>query len=219
MKKRKKPAVRQVFFFLLNFFSKFINEFFGLFPAEAGVGDRFSVNSTAGFLAAVFDITFDHEAFYHFCNVAVIFSAVHNFVGNSDLFEPLFSGVGMVAVNNNGGVFEIPFVIKIENSLKVFVMIVRVAVAVFVNIAAENCMGKRVAFALNFPAAVNKVMGNLGGGYGVHHNGKVAAGGVFHSDRNVDSAGGEAVVLVFNRTRTHRNISEKIGKREVVFGI
>ena len=80
-------------------------------------------------------------------------------------------------------------------------------------------MGKGIALALNFPAAIYKIMGNLGGGYGVHHNGKVAAGGVFHADRNIDSAGGKAVVLVLNGTCAHCNIAEKIGKIAVVFRI
>ena len=78
---------------ILNFVCKVVNKVLGLFPAKAGVCDGFSVDSAVGFLTAVLDIAFDHKAFYHFCDVAVISAAIHNFMGNTDLFKPLFSGV------------------------------------------------------------------------------------------------------------------------------
>ncbi len=43
----------------------FKNEFFCLFPAEARVGDGFSVHAFAYFLSAVFKIAFYHKTFYH----------------------------------------------------------------------------------------------------------------------------------------------------------
>ena len=46
-----------------NHIRKVEDETLGLFPAEAGVGDRLTVYALADLLCAVFDIAFDHEAF------------------------------------------------------------------------------------------------------------------------------------------------------------
>ncbi len=43
-------------------FRNFQNEPPGIFPAQAGVGDGFAVGTFADFLAAFFNVAFDHDA-------------------------------------------------------------------------------------------------------------------------------------------------------------
>ena len=54
---------------------------------------------------------------------------------------------------------------------------------------------------------------------GIHHNRQVAAGGVLHPHRNIQTAGSQAVLLVLYRTCTNCNIGQQIRQIPVVFRI
>lgn len=77
-------------------------------------------------------------------------------------------------------------------------MIVRVIVAVFIGVAAQDGVDVGVAVGVGFPAAIDECVRALRGGDGVEHDVEVATGGVFHADRDLDATGGEAVLLVFD---------------------
>lgn len=72
-KKRSAFVCASVFFILLHFlvflgvilhlFRKLENQFFGILPAEARIGNGFAVHAAVGRLRALFDVGLDHQAF------------------------------------------------------------------------------------------------------------------------------------------------------------
>ena len=93
------------------------------------------------------------------------------------------------------------------------------AAAVPVDIPAQNRMRQRIAGRPDLPASVNERLRILRRDNGVHHDRKIAAGRIFHACRNTDAACDHPVLLVFNRPRADRHISEQIRKIPVVFRI
>ena len=79
-----------------------------------------------------------------------------------------------------------------------------------VKAAAENGVGKGIAAAFHLPASVDEGVGVLSGGYGIHHDVKVSAGGVFHAHGNVETACRQSVLLIFHRPRSHGDIGQKV---------
>ena len=73
-----------------------VYQFFRFFPAKAGVGNGFSINMLADFLAARFDIALNHQAFYQLMNLRRNPAVVHNLFDNAYLLFILFVGIGMV---------------------------------------------------------------------------------------------------------------------------
>ena len=63
-----------------------------------------------------------------------------------------------------------------------------------------------VAIGLYFPSSVQEGVGTLGCHNTVHHNGEIAACGVFHADGQVKAACGEAVELILDRPCADCNI-------------
>ena len=53
-------------------------------------------------------------------------------------------------------------------------------------------MGVRITVTCDFPAPVEKGVTGLGGDDGVHHDRQIATSGIFHADRDLDAAGGQA---------------------------
>ena len=86
-------------------------------------------------------------------------------------------------------------------------------------ITAEDCVRKRISGAFDLPAAINEGMRMVSSGDGVHHNGQIAACGVFESYGNVKTACGEPMLLVFDASCADCNIRKKIGKITMVIGI
>ena len=72
-KKRSAFVCASVFFILLHFlvilgvilhlFRKLENQFFGVLPAEARIGNGFAVHAAVGRLRAFFDVGLDHQTF------------------------------------------------------------------------------------------------------------------------------------------------------------
>ena len=118
----------------LALLSNIVNQSFGLIPAKARVGNGFSVNmiSASDFLIARLQIAFDHNTFYETFNVFVASSGVQNVFDDTDLLLVFLSGVGMVGIDDGSRVYEMCFVVFLQQKLNVLVVIVRHGVAVLV---------------------------------------------------------------------------------------
>ena len=62
------------------------DEFFGLFPADAGIGDGFAEAFFVDLTGTVLQITFDHEAFEDLRDVGIVTTAMQNLFANTGLF-------------------------------------------------------------------------------------------------------------------------------------
>ena len=153
---KKQLGRHNIFIRLSKLICDIVNELFGLFPAEAGVSDRLAVGTFFNLLAAVNDVALDHKALYDLADIVVVAAAVENFVADPDLLHKLLAGVCVVCVNDNSHIFEILCAVHIVKTNKVLVVVVGVGVAVLVNIASENCVGKGIALAACFPASVEE---------------------------------------------------------------
>ena len=146
--------------------------------------------------------------------------AVQDLLGDADLLQILLVGVGVIAVHDDGGVMQrSSLVVHPRQDHKVLVMVVGVGLAVIIDIAPQDGVGEWIARALDLPVAIDEGMGALSGTDGVHHHRKVAAGGVFHSHRDVQAAGGQTVLLVFDAARTDRHVRDEVGQEMMVLGI
>ena len=82
------------------------DKFFCLFPTEAGISNGLAVYALFSLLSAVFDVAFDHKTLDEAVQIVVVTLAVKNFLSNTDLFKITLVGVGVVAVDDNTGVYE-----------------------------------------------------------------------------------------------------------------
>ena len=89
-------------------------------------------------------------------------------------------------------------------------MIVRIGASVFIDRAAKYGVCEGIALACDLPSAVIEGMGALCGGYGIDHDRKIAACGVFHADRQIKSARGKAMLLILDRSCPYRNVGKHI---------
>ena len=55
-----------------NLIRNFINEFFGLFPSEAWIGYRLTVDSSVCFLITINDVAFYHKAFAESAKLGIL---------------------------------------------------------------------------------------------------------------------------------------------------
>ena len=198
----------------LALLSNIVNQSFGLIPSKTRVGNGFSVNmgSASDFLIARLQIAFDHNTFYETFDILAASSCVQNVFDDTDLLLVFLSGVGMVGIDDGSRVYEMCFVVFLQQKLNVLVVIVRHGVAVLVGRTAENGVRQRISACLYLPGTVNKGVGALCGNDGVDHNRKITAGRVFHAGRNVDAGNSQTVLLVFYGTCADRNIGENIGQ-------
>ena len=204
---------------LLTEIRQLVNEPFALLPSETGIRDRTAVDAVADFLAAIFQITFDHQTFHQSADILRDVHAVEDVFGDPDLFEVLLAGVGVVAVDDHGRVAEIGLFVGVQQVLQILVVVVRMAAAEAVDVAAEDRVGVRVACSLDFPSPVDEFLAALGRNHRVHHHGNVAAGGVLHAGRDPDSTGHHAVGLVLHRAGADRDVAQEVREVAVVFRV
>lgn len=111
-----------------------IDEFFGIFPAKAGVCDRFAVNVVrTDFLASFYQVTFNHNAFYQITDIRGDQTTVEYFFYNANLLLELFAGVGVVGINDGSRICQVFFPVHIQKTLQIFVMIVGNRIAMFAD--------------------------------------------------------------------------------------
>lgn len=101
----------------------FVNQPFRLFPAQAGVGDGFAVGAAVNLLVAVFYIAFYHKALDKVVNACIIGSVLQDFPDDAALLVGVFAGVGVVGVNDDGGVLEALFFIEFVEEKQVLVVV------------------------------------------------------------------------------------------------
>ena len=173
----------------------------------------------ADILASFQKITLDHYAFYQFFQIRIIIPAVENFTDNTDLFLILFVRIGMVYIHDHGRISQIPSGIKLRQTAKILIMIIGDSLTVFIHAASQDRVGEFVSRSLHVKSTVNKVVRMLGCGYGIQHNGKIAAGGVLHPYRDIHTAGGKPVLLVFHGTCADGFIGEHVVQITAVFRV
>ena len=98
-------------------------------------------------------------------------------------------------------------------------MVVRKTASMLIYTTAKDCVCKRISLRFYFLLAVDEMVAALCSFDGIKHNRKVTAGWVFHTTWNFDSAGGQTVLLVFDRTCTNCDIGKNIGKIFVIFRV
>ena len=137
---------------------------------------------------------------------------MHNILTDTDLFRKAFAGVGMIGVYDNGRIDQfclsgfIDFLIVFQEILQIFVMIVRHISSEFVHITTQNRMCVRIAGRFHFPSTIQEHMTMLCGDDRIHHDRNISAGRVLHTCRDANAAGGQTVLLVFDRTGTDGNV-------------
>ena len=119
--------------FLLLHLCNRINQFLGIFPAKAWVCNRFSVDVFSDFLGAFFNVTFNHDTFYHGVNLFGYLAVVKHFFYNSNLFLEVLVRIRMICVNDCGRVDEIHLVVHIAKTHQIFVMVVLYSIAMFAD--------------------------------------------------------------------------------------
>ena len=113
----------------------------------------------------------------------------------------------------------IHFLVHLAETDQIFVVVILCGVTVLADRTAKHNVCERVAGCLDFIAAVYEVVWVLCGIDGIEHDGKVAAGRVLHADRDIHSAGGKAVLLVFNRACADSLVREDIVEVTSVFRV
>ena len=73
----------------------------------------------------------------------------------------------MVGINDHGHIIKVTLAVYLVEQEKVFVVIVREALSVFVHASPKDCVGVGIAFRLYFLLAVDKMVAALGGLDGV----------------------------------------------------
>ena len=85
--------------------------------------------------------------------------------------------------------------------------------------ASQNGVSQRIPGTMDLAGTENEVVGQLGGHNGVEHYRQIAAGRVFHSNRDVASAGYQAVELILHGPCSYGDIRHNIGKIVQIFRI
>ena len=137
----------------LQFFRQVKQQSFRLFPAQAGVGNRFAIDAVMHALSTVLDIAFNHQALDDSVDVRVQLTGMHDILSNANLLQIFFAGVGVVGIHNNCRILQLTFCVHINNDFQYLIMVVGEAVADGVNIAAQNGMRQRITLGAYLPAA------------------------------------------------------------------
>ena len=200
----------KVFKLILHKLRHSANKLYSVIPTDAGVSDGLAVNTLANLLAAFFYVAFNHESLEELLNVFILRAAVHYLGGDAELFLIFLCGVCVVAVHDKRRIVKSLLRILDIEMLEVLVVIVGHRFAVLVYVAAENCVRQGVTARLNLPASVKEGVRVLSRHNRVEHYADVAARGILHTYGNLNSAGNEAVLLIFNRTRADSNVGKRI---------
>ena len=122
-------------------------------------------------LASFYEVALDHNAFDKFPDILINPAAVQDFFHDADLLFIFLAGVGMVGVDENSRVFQIPLLVLFKKKLDIFIMVVGDRISVFVYGPSEDRVGERIPFCPNFPASGDKIMSSLCRNDRVEHTG------------------------------------------------
>ena len=152
-------------------------------------------------------------------NIAAVAGAVEHLLGDAGLLIPLLAGVGVVRVDDDGGMLQTALAVELAQLAQILVVVVRQGAAVFVHRAAQDGVGEGVALAAHLPLGEEERVPVLGGLDGVHHDRQVAARGVLHADGDVEPAGDETVLLILDGTRADSDVGENVRQVQAVFRV
>ena len=125
----------------------------------------------------------------------------------------------MIGVDDHSGVLQAAFCVHLTQLAQVLIMVIGEGLAILIDPAAQYAVHQRIALAFHLPAAVAEDVAHLRRANGVQHDGQVAAGGVFHADRQIQTAGSQPVLLIFHRTRPDRYIGKHICQIAMIFRV
>ena len=157
-KKLPQPSLQQLILISLQFFRQVKQQSFRLFPTQAGVGNRFAVDAIMHALSTVLDIAFNHQALDDSVDISIQLAGMHNILGNADLLQIFFAGIGVVGIHNNRRVLQLTLRIHINNDFQHLIMVVGETVADGVYITTQNGMRQRVALGAYLPATEQKFL-------------------------------------------------------------
>ena len=118
----------------------------------------------------------------------------------------------MVSINNNSRILQLALCIHIIHIAQNFVVIVGIAVAIGINIAAQNGVRQLIALGAHLPAAEEEFLFMLSSSNTVQHNGKVTRGGILHAYGDTHTGGDHAVQLVLAGASAHCCIAQQVGQ-------
>ena len=122
----------------------------------------------------------------------------------------------MIGVHNQCHVLKTFGLIILIQVLQILIVVVGDGLAMLIHITPEDGMSQGIAGGVHLPATVNKGMSALSGQNGIEHNGNIPAGGVLHTHRNGNAAGGQPVLLIFHAPGPHGHIGQQIGKIPII---
>ena len=96
-------------------------------------------------LASFHQVALDHDAFDKFPDILIDPAAVQDLFYDADLLLIFLAGVGMISVNEDGRVFQIPFLVFFEKKLDIFIVVVGNCISMFVYGPSEDRVGERIA--------------------------------------------------------------------------
>ena len=116
-----RPICKIVLLFVL---SDIVDQTLTVFPAQTGIGDGLTVAAGTHLLVAFLDVALDHDALDQLVQIGAEFTAVHDFLGDTDLLPELLVGVGVVRIDHAGRILQIHFFIHIPQTDRILVMVV-----------------------------------------------------------------------------------------------
>ena len=189
IKKRRILGSQENDVFYSSFLSKLIckiqDQPLGLCPAEAGVGDGFTVDALLCLLRAVLNVALDHQTLNKLLDIVIMAAGVQDLLGDANLLQVLLARVGMVGIHDHGGILKILLGVSVRQTDQILIMVVGEGISAIIHVSAQDGVGVGVALTLYLPATVNEGVGVLSGGDRVHHDRKVTAGGVLHTHGNI----------------------------------
>lgn len=95
-----------------------IQQLLCILPAKTWVSDRFAIYMVrADFLTALYQIAFNHNAFYQFLNVRRHQTAVKDFFYNTNLFFVLLARVRVVGIDDYRWIFQFSLIVHLQQKL------------------------------------------------------------------------------------------------------
>ena len=121
----------------------------------------FSIDTLAYLLAAFYQIAFDHDTLNEVMDIGTELTAVHNLLDNTDLLLVLLGRIAVIGINDRSRILQIPFIIKLQQQIQVFVVIVGKVLAMLTGGTTQNGVGKVITGCIYLPSTVDKGMGCL----------------------------------------------------------
>ena len=125
----------------------------------------------------------------------------------------------MVGINDSSGIDKIHFVIHVNKTHDILVMIILYGISVLADGTAQDDMCQIISGRIHFIAAESEVMGMLRCIDRIEHDGKVTARRILHAGSNIKTADGQPVLLILYGTCADCHIREQVGNVFPVFRI